>query len=145
MNFLSLLKNNNSTKFALANNPFKCDGCEFQKIWWKHYKRIVDIRSVTCISGDGTAPLKQVHSFYDLAKDAVCSQEAISDEIQFLIILLGVAIPLVIVILICASKHQRLKDSTVKKSVDVGGTMKPRERAYTPTRSKVADMDNSKF
>jgi len=142
MNFLSLLKTNNFTKFALAGNPFRCDDCEFQALWWKSYKRIADVKSVTCISGGGERPTL-IHSFHDLVKDAICKEGSISIETQFLIILLGVAIPLIIIILICASKHQRLRDSTVKSTAESVG--KHRERAYTPTRSKVADMDSSKF
>ncbi|ODN03681.1 Protein toll, partial [Orchesella cincta] len=61
----SVAEINNVTKFALANNPFRCDGCKFQQIWWRHYQRINDIRSVTCVPGNGGKPL----SFYELVKD----------------------------------------------------------------------------
>jgi hypothetical protein len=140
---------NNITKFALSKNPFKCDGCEFQKIWWKHYRRIVDIREVTCVSNvveDGGNP--QIVTFYDLVKNTVCSEEAISDEIRFLIICLGVLVPLTIALLICCTRQQRVRERTLKKKAAAtveSSRSTPQPRSYSPTRSKVADMDNSKF
>jgi hypothetical protein len=158
IDFLDKLDNNNVTKFALSKNPFQCGGCEFQKMWWKHYKRIVDIREVTCVSqatsvgeseksGLSTTSSPQLISFYDLVKSSVCTEEAISDEIRFLMISLGVLVPLIIVLLVCCGRQQRERDRTLnkKQSQSIETASIHAQRSYSPTRSKVADMDNSKF
>jgi hypothetical protein len=103
-------------------------------------------------------------SFQDIVKSTACSEDAISEEVRFVVILLAIIAPAVICIIICITRlhngRQRMimrnkskasaSTLAVRKSESILGTLGPSSggqstRAYTPTRSKVVDMDSSKF
>lgn len=157
----SVAEINNVTKFALANNPFQCDGCKFQTIWWKHYQRISDIRSVTCVpgvgregsrkGGGGSQDEKKVLSFYELVKDTVCVEELISSEIRLLIILIGIFTPLVILAIACCTKQQKKerksnsREGIMRQKSKAAVDLAAKTRTFKPPRSKVVELDHSKF
>lgn len=151
---------NNVTKFTLANNPFQCDGCKFQQIWWRHYQRISDIRSVTCVPGDdkqsagkrtggatASSGEKKVISFYELVKDTVCVEELISSEVRLLIILLGIFTPLVILAIACCTKQQKRekREMMIMRQKKATAEHAAKTRTFKPPRSKVVELDHSKF
>lgn len=91
-------------------------------------------------------------SFDNIVRSSVCSEDAISEEIQFLVIILAIIIPVIIATIICLTRlhherrRKRSKASKIRHTESIVGTLGGQSRSsYTPTRSKVVDLDNSKF
>ncbi|OXA46761.1 Protein toll [Folsomia candida] len=149
LDFLAgLHPSNNVTKFALSKNRFKCDGCKFQKLWWTNFKRIVDIRNVTCILGENDGSNEgQTLFFQDIVRSSMCSENAISDEIRWLVISLAIVIPVIISTMICMTRLHKGRGNTnasskIRRLESMVGSQ---SRAYATTRSKVVDLDSSNF